>query len=196
VSKMVTKTHLPGRVRQGLKREGHADWLQDLESMPDAEKEPGMRILVPVDDKPECQNPISLARQLGSAVDAEICLLHVVEVIATFSTVSSESTILRMMDDAAKYLAELESRFELPADRTRHLVRRSDDVAKEIITVAEKEDIDLVIMTSHRRNWLQRLAQVSVYNEVIRSRVCPVLCVPLPRAPASLRHRAVAAPRP
>jgi len=154
-----------------------------------------MRILVPVEGTPECEISIPLAQQLASELDAEICLVRVVVWIDALSGLKFDPDILRMMDDAARYLAEVESRFELPADRTRRLVSWSDNAAKEIVTIAENEDIDLIIMATHCKGWLQRLAQGSVYRDVVRSQVCPVLCAPLPHAQASRRHRAMAAKR-
>ena len=139
-----------------------------------------MRILIPVDGTPECETPIPMAQQLASELDAEIYLVRVVEVLDAFSSLRFDPDILRMMEDAARYLRELVSRFELPADRTRRLVGRGDDAAKEIITIAEAKGIDLIIMASHCKGRLQRLAQGSVYQGVLGSRVCPVLGVPLP----------------
>ena len=146
-----------------------------------------MRILIPVDGRPECEMPIPIAQQLASAADAEIYLVRVVEVIDAFSPLRLDLDILRMMADAARYLRELTSRFELPADRTRCLVGRSDNAAKEIITVAQKNDIDLILMSSHCKGWLRQLTRGSVCSQVVRSRVCPVLSMPLP--PAHLRHQ-------
>jgi nucleotide-binding universal stress UspA family protein len=145
-----------------------------------------MRILVPVDGTPECEKPISLARQLANAVDAEIYLLRVIEVPGGFSPLRSGSDIARMMDDAVRYLSELTSRFELPEARTRRVVRETLNAASEISTFAEIEGTDLIIMASHYRGWLGRLTQGSVSKEVMRSKVCPVLCVPLPRAAAKV----------
>ncbi|UCH86714.1 MAG: universal stress protein [Dehalococcoidia bacterium] len=155
-----------------------------------------MRILVPVEGTPECEEPISLAQQLASAADAEIYLLRVIEVPGGLSPFRSGHDITRMMDDAVRYLSELASRVELPEDRTRRVVREGLNVASEIITFAEIEGMDLIIMASHCRGWLGRLAQGSVCSEVMRSRVCPVLCVPLPRTQAGHRQHAMTATRP
>jgi len=155
-----------------------------------------MRILIPVDGTPECEKPIPLARQLGSAVDAEIYLLRVIEVPGGLSPLRSSHDIVRMMDDAVRYLSELTSRFELSEDRTRRVVREALNAVSEIITFAEIEGIDVIIMASHCRSWLGRLTQGSVCSEVIRSKVCPVLCVPLPGAQAGRRQRAMTATRP
>ena len=152
-----------------------------------------MRILIPLDGTPECEKPISLAQRLTSAADAKIYLLRVIEVPGGLSPLRSDPDMARMMDDALRYLSELTSRFELPEDRTRQVVREALNAAAEIITFAEIEGIDLIIMASHCPNWLRRLTQGSVCSEVIRSRVCPVLCVPLPRVQADrTRHRVLA----
>jgi nucleotide-binding universal stress UspA family protein len=148
-----------------------------------------MRILIPLDGTPECEKPIPLAQQLASAMAAEVYLLRVVEVKGGFNPLRSDPDMMRMMDDATSYLSDVASRFELPADRTRRVVREALNAATEIVAFAEIEGIDLVMMASHRRSWLGRLTQGSVCNEVVRSRVCPVLCVPLAGAQASRQRR-------
>ena len=154
-----------------------------------------MRILIPLDGTPECEEPMPLAQQLASAMAAEVYLLRVVEVKGGLSPFRSDPDMVRMMDDAASYLSDLTSRFELPADRTRRVVREALNAATEIVTFAEIEGIDLIIMASHRRSWLGRLTQGSVCNEVVRSRICPVLCVPLAGAQASGQRPGVSASR-
>ena len=154
-----------------------------------------MQILIPLDGRPECEISIPLARQLATAFDAEIYLLRVIEVPGGLSPFRSGHDITRMMDDAVRYLSELTSRFELPEDRTRRVVREGLNAASEIITFAEIEGMDLIIMASHCRGWLGRLTQGNVCSEVMRSRVCPVLCVPLPRAQAGRQRRGVLARR-
>jgi nucleotide-binding universal stress UspA family protein len=139
-----------------------------------------MKILIPVDGTPECEMAVPTARQMAGALDAEIYLVRVVEVLDAFSPVRFDPGILRMMEDAARYLHDLASRFELPADRTRRVVGRGDDAAKEIVTIAELKDIDLIIMASRHKGWLRRLARGCIYCDVLDSDACPVLCVPEP----------------
>lgn len=146
-----------------------------------------MRILIPVDGRPECEMAIPLAQQLARGLDAETYLVRVVEVMDAFSPLRFEPDILRMGDDAARYLDDLVSRYKLAADRTRRVVSRSDNAAKEIITIARENSIDLIIMTSHCKGWLRRLTRGSVCGEVVRSRVCTVLSVHVARA--QLRHQ-------
>ena len=200
MSKMATKAHSSIRAREELKQDGYADRLKDRGSMPEVQKEPIMRILVPVEGTLESEIPIPLAQQLASEVDAEIYLLRVAVWIDAFGGLRFDPDVLRMMDDAARYLDELASRFELPADRVRTLVSWSDSPAREIIAIAEKEGINLIIMSCRRKGWLRWLMRGCVYCDVVRSHVCPVLCVPPAGAHADprdgARHRAMAAARP
>lgn len=148
-----------------------------------------MKILIPVDGSEECEASIPVAQKLANAVDAHIYLLRVVEVRDAFSPVRFDPDTLRMMEDAAKYLSGLVSRFELPKGRTTYLVGRSDDAAKEIIGMVEREGIDLIIMASHCKGVLQQLTRGSVYYGVLTSKACPVLGVPLhTRKPAARRR--------
>jgi len=155
-----------------------------------------MRILVPINGTPECEISIPLAQQLADAADAEICLMRVVVVIDAFSGLRFDPDVLQMMDDAARYLSDVVSRFDLPADCTRSLIGWSDNAAKEIIATAENEDIDLIIMSCRRKGWLRWLLRGCVYCDVVRSHVCPVLCVPPDGVQADpqdgVRHRAMA----
>lgn len=161
-----------------------------------------MRVLIPVDGTPECETPIPMAQQLASELDAEIYLVRVVEVMDAFSSLRFDPDILRMMEDAARYLRDLAARFELPADRTRRLVGRGEDAAKEIITIAEAKGIDLIFMASRHKGWLQRLARGCVYCDVLDSEAYPVMGVPLPAHGAPVdtaqwqRSAAAAATRP
>jgi nucleotide-binding universal stress UspA family protein len=144
-----------------------------------------MRILVPLDGTSESESSVRVAKRLADGIDSEIYLLHVVEVVDAFSPLRYDPDIVGMMERAGTYLSELASRHELPPDRTRRLVELSDNVAKQIGIVAESTAIDLIIMAAHRKSWLRRLAQGSVYRQVLASDVCPVLGIPLPmRTPA------------
>jgi nucleotide-binding universal stress UspA family protein len=154
-----------------------------------------MRILIPVDGTPECEAPIPFARRVANEVEADMYLVRVVEVRNAVSPARIEPRTVQMMQDAEKYLGELASRFELPADHTRRVVSQSKDVAKEISKIAERESIDLIVMASHCKGWLQRLTKGSVYHGVLTSQACPVLSVPVPAQGAERGERAAPALR-
>jgi nucleotide-binding universal stress UspA family protein len=139
-----------------------------------------MKILIPVDGTPECETAIPKAQQMAGGLDAEIYLVRVVEVADAISPVRYDSDTFRIMQEAERYLGELAARFKLPADRTRRIVGRGDDTAKEIITIVQGKAIDLIVMATHCKGLLQRLTRGSVYHGVLRSQACPVLSIPLP----------------
>lgn len=154
-----------------------------------------MRILIPVKGTPESEAPTVVAEQFGREFDAEIYLLRVVEWIDAFSGLRFDPDVLRMMEDAARYVDKLASRLDLPADRVHALVSWSDNVASEIINVAQNEDIDLIVMGTSRKGTVQRLLQGSVHRDVLHSQVCPVMCVPVEAAQVTSRERVRAVPR-
>ena len=146
-----------------------------------------MRVLIAVDGSAECEVSLRVAARWVGVLNADIYLLQIIDGFATprghvhhepewAGGIATE--VLAMMKKTRTYLDELVSRYELPSDRTQCLVGRSDNPANEIITMAESNGIDLIIMSSHCRSWLGQLTRGSVCSKVVRSRVCPVLCVP------------------
>ena len=136
-----------------------------------------MRILIPVKGTPESEAPTVVAEQFGREFDAEIYLLRVVEWIDAFSGLRFDPDILRMMEDAARYVDKLASRLDLPADRVHALVSWSDNVASEIINVAQNEDIDLIVMGTHGRGAISHVLLGSTTEKVVRKAGCAVLTV-------------------
>lgn len=58
---------------------------------------------------------------------------------------------------------------------------------KDIVRLAEAEQVDVIIMASRGRRGLRRMIFGSVTEQVIRNAPCPVIAVPRPRAkPAEL----------
>jgi nucleotide-binding universal stress UspA family protein len=163
-----------------------------------------MRILIALDGSSESEMAVPLAARLVEALDAETYLL---QVFGGFATTKGhvhhepeweggiEAEVLARIKKARTYLDRLVSRYELPAERTRCLVGRSDDPAEEIVTIAKNNGIDLIVMTSHCRALLGQLAQGSVCSDVVHSKVCPVLCVPVHHPRPRPGRRGVSAKR-
>jgi nucleotide-binding universal stress UspA family protein len=159
-----------------------------------------MRILVALDGSSECEWAVPVAAKMVNAFNADVYLL---QVLTGFATTKGhvhhepeweggiEAEILAMMKKARNYLDELVARYELPADRTRCLVGRNEAPSKEVINVARNNGIDLIVMTSHCRNWLGQLTQGSCCAEIVQSKVCPVLSVPVHHPRGARKHRAL-----
>jgi len=159
-----------------------------------------MRVLIAIDGSRECEWALPVAAKIVDAFSADVYLL---QVLTGFATTKGhvhhepeweggiEGEILAMMKKARTYLDELVSRYELPAERTRCLVGRNESPPKEIIAVAKNNAIDLIVMTSHCRNWLGQLTQGSCCAEVVQSKVCPVMSVPVHHDTGARKHRAL-----
>ena len=149
-----------------------------------------MRIIVAVDGSAECEESLRVAARCVGVLNVDVYLLQVIDGSAsTCGHVNHgprcagdvEAEVLAMKK-ARTYLDELVSRYELPADRTRCLVGRSDNAADEIITIAQNNGIDLIVVSGHCRSWLGELTEGSVCSEVVSARDCRILCAPLARA--------------
>jgi nucleotide-binding universal stress UspA family protein len=142
-----------------------------------------MRIMVPVDGAPECEEAVPMAARLAEGLGADVYLVRVVEAIDAFSPLRHDPEIATMVKGTRAYLHDLAYRWELPTEQTQCLVTHTDNAAKELIELAKANEIDLIVMATHGKKGLRRWAQGSVTDEVIRAKVCPVITVPAAGAP-------------
>lgn len=116
------------------------------------------RILCPTDLSPYSGNAVRYALALARAHDAELILLY-----CTDSLDGKEQLLYSVLD----YID--------PSDtRCRLVVRPADHVDEEIMTQAQKERVDLIVMRSRRRPHRAALLG-STAESVSRSAPCPVL---------------------
>jgi len=137
-----------------------------------------MRIMVPIDGTPECEEAVPLAARMAEGFGADVYLVRVVEAIDAFSPLRAEPEIAAMVKDTRSYLHDLVYRWELPAEQTQCLVNHTDNVGKDLIELAKTHKIDLVVMATHGRKGISRWTQGNVCDEMIRSKVCPVVVIP------------------
>lgn len=120
------------------------------------------------------------ARIFARAIGGKLLLVHIV------SPRNAEPPAEKDADDAADVdLATVENRLDM--------IRKSitdvpcecrllhGEPAPEVLRLAEKEDVELIVMGTHGRTGLKRLLMGSVAEEVVRESNCPVLTVKLPR---------------
>jgi nucleotide-binding universal stress UspA family protein len=116
---------------------------------------------------------LNLARQLATTVDATIHLMHVIPIVLA---PSEAAHIMIVREDEVKAALEKMAREQLAGSR--HQVHtRTGDVARNIGGAARELNADLIIMPTHGRRGLPRLALGSVAERVIRDAPCPVLTV-------------------
>jgi nucleotide-binding universal stress UspA family protein len=123
------------------------------------------KILVPLDGSDLAELALPYAEELANAFKSEIILLHVSDPADTHH---------RHMHEL--YVKEV-------ADRIRERIRKvspvvvSGKAADEIISYAEKNDVGLIIMTSHGRSGIMSWATGSIASKLLQATAVPMLLV-------------------
>ncbi len=140
-------------------------------------------ILLPTDfsDCAECALPFaaSLARQMG----ARLVCLHVVEPLLPTVGFAPVAEALPLTDlseqftaSATRELPKIGARSECAGLDVEEMVTHGD-AAGEIVRVAKKHDLDLIVISSHGRTGIGRMLFGSTAESVVRHAHCPVLVV-------------------
>lgn len=134
------------------------------------------KILVPVDLTQKNRHAVEMAAELGAASGGSVTLLHVIELLdLPFEEV--EDFYRQLEERAADAMGKLaEPLVEREVDHDQHV--RYGDRAAEIVTFAQEEGFDLVLLSSHRadleepaRNWASLSHKVAILAQT------PVLLV-------------------
>ncbi|MDR7420216.1 MAG: universal stress protein [Armatimonadota bacterium] len=143
-----------------------------------------MRLLVATDFSPSADTATTFARSIAKAVDAEVIVLHVLELAPIMAEIADE----QLPPDVA---AELLDR--LRTDVARRLAREADRYPKAmaialegaprtmIVDLAKEVGADLIVMGTQGRSGLDRIVLGSVAEHVVRHSTVPVLTVRLRR---------------
>jgi len=130
-------------------------------------------ILVPIDFSEPSEAAFAYGRDLAMQFGAALHLMHITEnpfLRAVVSDpISLEEAPMRWLQDRLT-----------DDDRRRGgvaILEQSDEPAGEILRYATSAGIDLIVMGTHGRTGLARLALGSVAEAVVRAAPCPVLTV-------------------
>lgn len=137
------------------------------------------RILVPVDFTRESELAVEWAVRLGREESgATIFLLHVLLPTPVIEGGFEVEQILEKEWEIAQDQVD-ELRGKIPPPLSSVALVAKGEESYEIANVCEKENIDLVIMTTHGRHGLSRLVHPNVSEKVVRNAPCPVLVLHL-----------------
>jgi nucleotide-binding universal stress UspA family protein len=139
------------------------------------------RVLVTLDGSSFAERVLPWMQQVSTATGAEVLLLAVPEV--------PEPALYGAMADAVDELrAQAESNARRYLERTAASLRdlgmhvqplvEGSRPAMAILDVAEREQVDLIMLATHGRGGMDRLMLGSVADRVIHHSRCPILLVP------------------
>jgi nucleotide-binding universal stress UspA family protein len=148
------------------------------------------RVLIPLDGSETAEAILPFAERIAGPVDAEVCLLRVVEPVSAVprlgtGEVGGPAALDARRLEATRYLAETAHRLECQGLRVRTLVTPGVP-EREIVDVARREKADLIAMSTHGRRGLGRVVHGSVAEDVLGGAEVPVLLVRM-AAPAPAR---------
>ncbi len=137
-------------------------------------------ILCTLDGSPLAEKALPHALALAQAFQARLTLLRVVEmppVPIMPEAASVEINLLPyLMEDAQTYLNAKREEVRQTYPNTEAVVMEGR-AAETIADYAAEHDVDLIVMATHGRSGLSRLAFGSVADRVLRTAGCPVLLV-------------------
>jgi universal stress protein A len=132
-------------------------------------------ILAPTDFSEVSASGVRYACQLAKDVGAEIIIFNV-DVLDESNRVDK-----REIEQHKRRLAEFVTE-KVPDAAVGLNMRQLVDAGQPfgaIVDCAEKEAVDLIVMSSHGRSGLSRMLIGSVTDKILRGAPCPVLVVPL-----------------
>jgi nucleotide-binding universal stress UspA family protein len=144
------------------------------------------KILTPTDLSDFSAKGVRYAFQLAKAVGAEVIVVHVVPTETVLSHehglemgVPGQNILKRLVDQHRHALGQfLEKQLANLPDLKVRQIAEMDAPHSLIVDLAEKEGVDLIVMSTHGRSGLPRMMLGSVTERVIRTAACPVLVIP------------------
>ena len=140
-------------------------------------------ILIPTDLSEEALRPCEPVTSLAKALGARVTLLHSLPTLAVAPHGAPLAPPLHIGENDARR-KEVEDALErqraaLAEDLdVSTAILEDEEVAKAIAGWAEKNDVDLIALSTHGRTGLRRFALGSVAEGVLRHSNVPVLCFP------------------
>ena len=151
------------------------------------------KILAPTDFSDLSKLGIRYALETARDISAEVIVYHAVDVGTEWKTMRTE---LRPSHDALESNRRVLDKFlrDHFADcidlvEVRQVVEFGAP-HKNIVEMAEQENVDMIVMSTHGRTGIDHVILGSVTEKVVARAPCPVLVVPRRARPASLPHAA------
>ena len=140
------------------------------------------RVLVPVDLSVHARRALAYAREIVEGTQAEVHLVHVVQSYPNYGAVDAPPAA-ESLTDAERQAAEDELRGlvgevvgdDLPVSL--HVEAVLGNPALVVLDLAERLDIDLMVLGSHGRSGIRRFWLGSVTEKVVQLAPCPVFTV-------------------
>jgi len=136
------------------------------------------KILLPIDFSPSSQAALEMAADLAKHFHAE---LHLVNVIPEFPTSTLPDFVpeTKFLQDARslaeRHLAKCHAALAARGVKSTSSVEVGNDIAGNIMEVAEREHIDMMVISTHGISGWHPLVFGSIAEKVVKLVRCPIL---------------------
>jgi universal stress protein A len=155
-------------------------------------------LLVAVDFSPYSEQALCFAGRLAEKLKAQLLVLHVIhdpaEAPGFYAQKGKKKKFLKSMEEAAEEMMEefLERMRQahpdiMPIQKAKTLLVVGTPVTR-IVEVAEKKQVNMIIMGSHGRTGLAHLLVGSKVQRVVQLSPIPVTVVKVPQGEANFCH--------
>jgi nucleotide-binding universal stress UspA family protein len=140
------------------------------------------KILVAADFSEGSIKAVGHALKLGAQFNAELLILHVLhdptEAPGFYAAKKAGKKVWHNMEQMAAEMMDGFVKKHIGSYKKRSVYIIPGLPAVQIVRLAKKEKVDLIVMGSHGRSGWQRFVLGSVADRVLRDAPCPVLTVP------------------
>jgi len=149
------------------------------------------KVLIALDYDPTSQKVAETGFSIAKAIKAEAILLHVILDPVYYSSVDYSpimgftgytnlnllqlETVEGLKEASQKFLDEAKRHL---GDKTIKTLVKEGDCAETIIKTAKELNIDIIVMGSHSRRWLENILMGSVVEKVLHHNSLPLLLIP------------------
>ena len=143
------------------------------------------KILYPTDFSEYAKNALPYVVEMAKQFNAKVCLVHVIATPqyypyfseAAIPTVAVQTEMHGWAEQRLKQIADEIAENEIEVET----ILADGSAFVEIVAVARREDVDLIIMATHGWGTIKHLLIGGTAEKVVRKAPCPVLTVKHPQ---------------
>ena len=141
------------------------------------------KILVPLDGSKLAEKALPYAESFAQKYEAELILVwvlqHPIMVPMDYggAVIPIDTMMAQAENEANDYLRKLQAKFRKQNISTRVTVLKSHAVAEAIIDMADQEEVDMIVKTTHGRTGPSRWIFGNVAAKVLQRASCPIFLV-------------------
>jgi nucleotide-binding universal stress UspA family protein len=136
------------------------------------------KILLPIDFSSSSYAALETATELARQFKAELYLIHIIPMLPTVTGAEffEENAVLqRTRDHAEQQLAARVTSLTSQGIQARSQIETGNDVAGNIMMVIERENIDLIVISTHGMSGWHPVIFGSIAEKVVKLVQCPLL---------------------